>query len=94
MNQKPLEEIAARGDDLETLEALRQKVSRTIDNSNSGRDIAALSRQLLGIMEQISLIKAQREADADDEIQSIIDRHRGRVVRNKEGRALYEMTDE
>lgn len=59
-----LEQIANKGDDLETLKALRQKIAKTIDESNSGRDIAALSRQLQIVMAQI----AEREEETQEDI--------------------------
>ena len=63
-----IEQIASTGDNLETLEALRQKIARTLDESNSGRDIAALSRQLVGVMHQIEELKAQTQDDPIGEI--------------------------
>ena len=88
---KSIEEITANGNDLEALEALRQKVARTIDGSNSGRDIAALSRQLVGIMARIAEIKAENE---DDPIQEILDNRRFGGVRDGKGRPIYDKADE
>lgn len=88
---KSIEEITANGNDLEALEALRQKVARTIDGSNSGRDIAALSRQLVGIMARIAEIKAENE---DDPIQEILENRRFGNVRDGKGRPIYDKADE
>ena len=35
------------------LEALRDKIARTIDSTESGRDIAALSKRLMEVMAEI-----------------------------------------
>ena len=87
MNQyRSIEEITAEGSDLEALEALRQKVARTIDQSNSGRDIASLSRQLVGIMARIAEIKAENE---EDPIKELLDRGSHAQVRDGRGRAIH-----
>lgn len=45
---------AARGGDyVETLEALRDKLADSISHSNSGRDVAALSKTLLAVMDRL-----------------------------------------
>ena len=51
--RKNIVTIADSGDRLETLRALRHKVAETISKSESGRDIAALSRQLREVMAEI-----------------------------------------
>lgn len=92
MNQyRSIEEITAEGTDLEALEALRQKVARTIDKSQSGRDIAALSRQLVGIMARIAEIKAENE---DDPIQDLLESRGFAQVRDRRGRAVHHNSDE
>ena len=92
MNQyRSIEEITAEGNDLEALEALRQKVARTIDQSNSGRDIASLSRQLVGIMARIAEIKAENEEDPVGELLKSRDRLQ---VRDRKGRAIHNNTEE
>jgi len=46
--------IAAEGDRLKTLEALRDRIARTIDSPKTlARDLAALSRQLVQITAEI-----------------------------------------
>lgn len=45
------------GSRLEALMALRRKVSKTIDGTSSGRDIASLSKQLREILAEIEAIK-------------------------------------
>ena len=88
---KTIEEITAKGNDLEALEALRQKVARTIDASNSGRDIAALSRQLVGIMARIAEIKAENE---EDPVSELLERRKFAPVRDRKGRAIHDKAEE
>ena len=45
-NTMELAHIAQKGDNPETLRAFRQRLAEAIDNTNSGRDLAPLSRQL------------------------------------------------
>lgn len=92
MNQyRSIEEITAEGNDLEALEALRQKVARTIDQSKSGRDIASLSRQLVGIMARIAEIKAENE---EDPIKDLLERGNYAQVRDRKGRAIHNNAEE
>ncbi len=78
-----LSKIADSGDELETLRGLRQKIAATIDASKSGRDIAALSKQLREIITRISDLEARE--DETDEISQIV---RGKAaVRDRGGRA-------
>ena len=73
-----LEDVSAAGDDLATLKALRRKIAAAIDKSNSGRDIAALSRQLTLVMDQIRKLEAQ---DKPTEIDDLLAKHEYRKVR-------------
>ena len=52
-----LKETAAQGNRLETLKNLRDRLSGTIDDSASARDIAALSKQLTEVLLQIDMIE-------------------------------------
>ena len=65
-----LPQVSETGNRLETLKALRQKVAEAIDKSKSGRDIAALSRQLQIIMIEIEDIK--ENDTSNDEIRRIL----------------------
>ena len=76
--KETLEEIAASGNDLETLKALRQRIAAAIDKSNSGRDIAALSRQLTLVMDQIRKLEAE---DRPTEIEDLLAKREYRKVR-------------
>ncbi len=78
-------EIAQKGDDLETLKALRQKLAQTIDESNSGRDISSLSRQLQIVLSQISILEEERRAESEDTILNIVRAKRNRSVRDSRG---------
>ena len=62
--RKTIVATADTGDRLETLKALRHKIARAIQNSSSGRDIAALSRQLREVMDEIE--SAQPAAPAEE----------------------------
>lgn len=46
-------EAAQSGNRLDTLRSLRDVLARSIDGTDSGRDVAALSRQLTDVLEQI-----------------------------------------
>lgn len=66
-----LEEIAAKGDELETLRAIRAKVAATLDRTQSARDISALARQLQQVVTRIKVLEdvagitdEEREMDA------------------------------
>lgn len=67
-----LEEIAEKGNKLNTLKALRCKIANAIDESSSGRDIAALSLRLMDVMDQINSL----EGNDDDELDVIAANHR------------------
>lgn len=45
-----------------SLEALRDKVAETIDSTESGRDIAALSKRLIEIMSEIDSLPVEGDA--------------------------------
>ena len=54
---KTLLEAAKSGNVLETLERLRDSLAETIETCESGRDMAALSRQLSQVLDQIEDVK-------------------------------------
>lgn len=62
MKNESLEAISERGDELETLQALRRKVSKALDTTTSAREIAALSRQLQQLVPKIHELEAQKNA--------------------------------
>ena len=51
-----LVDAAASGDRRATLEALRDKLAQTIDTTESGRDVAALSRRLIDVCAELDAI--------------------------------------
>lgn len=59
--RKTIVSVADGGDRLETLKALRHELAMAIQQSSSGRDIAALSRQLREVMDEIETISAPEE---------------------------------
>ena len=89
-----LERIAFRGDSLETLKALRQKLARAIDGSNSGRDISSLARQLQIVMDRIDELEGNREND-DAVISDLIKKHESSAVRKRKivGSVAYDDED-
>lgn len=83
-------EIAEKGNDLETLKALRHKIADAIDQSNSGRDIAALSRQLQIVMEQISVLDKSENNEIDELLANWKD---SVIVRDSKGKSNYDKMD-
>ena len=64
------------------MKTLRNRLASAIDDSNSGRDIAALSRQLRDVIERIKVIE-DGLADDDGELLETISRHASQLVRKK-----------
>lgn len=61
-----LAKTAAAGVRLETLRALRDRLAQEIDASGSPRDVAALSKQLTDVLEQIEALTPPEEDDRDE----------------------------
>ena len=59
---KSLVKAAASGDRRVVLEALRDKLADTIENTESGRDVAALARRLMDVCAELDAMP-----DGDDE---------------------------
>lgn len=71
-----IENIAKKGDSLETLKALRDKIANTLDNTKSGRDIASLSRQLQLVLSQIDELEAEKkDLEGDTVLDLILEKH-------------------
>lgn len=51
---------AQSGDRRKTLEALRDKLATAIANCESGRDVAALSKRLMEVMDEIDRLPQDR----------------------------------
>lgn len=58
-----LVEAAKSGDKRETLIALRDKLAQTIENCESGRDMAANTKRLMEVMSEIEQIDAEAEKE-------------------------------
>lgn len=69
---------AASGDRLKALEVLRDKLAETIDNTASTRDLAALSKQMVEVLEQIDTVKNLRPGNEVTIVEEIILRHHTR----------------
>ena len=78
--------IADQGNTLEMLKALRHKLAETLDASKSGRDIAALARQLQIVSAQISDLEAMQ---SNDPIAEILSERGFQIVRDKNGHPIY-----
>ena len=51
-----LTRAAASGDRRKTLEALRDKIASSIQDCESGRDVAALSKRLMEVMDELDAL--------------------------------------
>lgn len=51
------------GDRRRTLVALRDRIAETIDSCESGRDMAALSKRLMEVMDEIDSMPSEVEED-------------------------------
>lgn len=60
--QNYLVDAVKTGNRKKMLIALRDKIAATIENSESGRDIAALSKQIREVTAELDEIKAQEKA--------------------------------
>lgn len=69
-----LTEAVSSNDRRATLLALRDSIARAIDGTDSGRDIAALSKRLMEVMEEIDSLPDPKEKG------SPLERERKRVA--------------
>ena len=69
-----------KGSELTTLKALQHKIAATIDESNSGRDIAALSKQLREVSARIAELD-EIESNGDTVLDQVIRKHAANRVR-------------
>lgn len=82
MVKNTIEKTAEKGNTLETLIALRQKIAKTLDTTNSGRDIAALSRQLQLILTQIDELQKEKHPEEGETVLEMIrKKHENQRVR-------------
>lgn len=67
-----LVKAARSGDRRETLEALRDKIASSIQDCDSGRDVAALSKRLMEVMGELdALPKPSGDGDELAELQAM-----------------------
>lgn len=57
-----LHETAVKGDRAATLRTLRDRLAKQIDETESGRDVAALSQRLVDVLRQIAELEKQEPA--------------------------------
>ena len=69
-----------KGSELTTLKALQRKIAATIDESNRGRDIAALSKQLREVSARIAELD-EIESNGDTVLDQVIRKHAANRVR-------------
>ena len=62
---------ARSGNRRETLEALRDKIASSIQDCESGRDVAALSKRLMEVMGELDELPKPSDADDLEELQAI-----------------------
>lgn len=57
---KTLSDLADGGDDLEMLKCLRLGLARQLEETDSGRDMAALSKQFMDVTKEIRALEKSR----------------------------------
>ena len=62
---------ARSGNRRETLEALRDKIASSIQDCESGRDVAALSKRLMEVMGELDALPKPSEDDDLEELQAL-----------------------
>ena len=62
---------AKSGDKRETLEALRDKIAASIQDCESGRDVAALSKRLMEVMGELDALPRPSDGDELEELQGL-----------------------
>ena len=66
-----LMDAAMSGDRRRTLEALRDKIAASIQDCESGRDVAALSKRLMEVMGELDALPAPSGDDCLAELQEM-----------------------
>ena len=62
---------ARSGDRRQTLEALRDKIAASIQDCESGRDVAALSKRLMEVMGELDALPKPSDGDELAELQAV-----------------------
>lgn len=68
---KKMIDVAPKGNELETLKVLRDRLAAAIDETDSARDIAALSRQMTDVLERIEEVKSRDNTTNISSLESI-----------------------
>ena len=68
---KKMIDVAPKGNELETLKVLRDRLAATIDETDSARDVAALSRQMTDVLERIEEVKSRDNTTNISSLESI-----------------------
>lgn len=100
-NSENLTNIVDSGTELEILKSLRHKLADAIENSNSGRDVAALSRQLREVVAKISEIESAEHKEKDISMLDLIllksklsdNIYEGEIEEDEKSEALEEIND-
>ena len=66
-----LVKAAQSGNRRETLEALRDKIAASIQECESGRDVAALSKRLMEVMGELDALPKPNDGDELAELQAL-----------------------
>ena len=66
-----LMDAARSGDRRRTLEALRDKLAASIQDCESGRDVAALSKRLMEVMGELDALPQPSAEDELEELQEL-----------------------
>lgn len=75
---------AQSGDQYNTLVALRNRLAEEIEQTTSGRDLAALSKQLKDVLDAIADLPTGRESSPADEIAKRREERRKKAIANVE----------
>lgn len=68
---KKMIDVAPKGNELETLKVLRDRLAAAIDETDSARDVAALSRQMTDVLERIEEVKSRDNTTNISSLESI-----------------------
>lgn len=73
-----LTDVTSNGDKLRMYECLRMDIAKQIEGTDSGRDVAALSRQYIDITERIAALKeASEKQDRRSPLDEFLGRRKG-----------------
>ncbi len=89
-----LAQIADKNDNLETLKQLRHRLAQAIDETNSGRDISSLARQLQIVMNQIAELEKEKRLESEDTILDIVRARHTHQVRDSRGRLPVDLDED